>query len=96
MVRLKSNVGGGAWTVKDRLVECDAPPPEAPIDTVTVPRVAVAVAEKDTVTVQVGLHGLLVKVAVTPLGRPDAEKVTGVVEPLTKVAVVDDAELVAP
>jgi len=41
-----------------------------------VPREAVAVAENETVTVQVGLHGLLVKVAVTPVGRAVAEKVT--------------------
>jgi len=41
-----------------------------------VPSAAVAVAENETVTVQVGLHGLLVKEAVTPLGRPVVEKVT--------------------
>ena len=62
----------------------------------TVPRVAVAVAENDTVTVQVGLHGLLVKVAVTPVGRPAALNVTPVVVPLTKVAVIEDVELVEP
>ncbi len=60
------------------------------------PRVAVAVAEKDTVTVQVGLHGLLVNVAVTPLGTPEAEKVTGLVIPLVKVAVIDEVGLVEP
>ena len=53
-----------------------APPPLALIVTMLVPSVAVAVAENETVTVQVGLHGLLVKVAVTPVGRPVAEKVT--------------------
>ncbi len=53
-----------------------APPPLALIVTMLVPSVAVAVAENETVTVQVGLHGLLVKVAVTPLGRAVAEKVT--------------------
>ena len=61
-----------------------------------VPRVAVAVAENDTMTVQVGLHGLLVKVAVTPVGRPDALNVTLVVDPLTKVASIDEEELVEP
>ncbi len=71
-------------------------PPEASIETVMAPRVAEAVAEKETVTVQVGLQGLLVKVAVTPLGRLEAEKVTGVVEPLTRVASMDDAGLVPP
>ena len=66
--------------------------------TVAVPSVAVAVAENDTVAVQVGLHGLLVNVAVTPVGRVDAtaENVTGVVVPLTKVASIDDGELVEP
>jgi len=61
-----------------------------------VPIVAVAVAEKDTVTVQVGLQGLLVKVAVTPAGRPDAENVTEAVDPLTRVASIDEDELVRP
>lgn len=53
-----------------------APPPLALIVTMLVPSAAVAVAENETVTVQVGLHGLLVKVAVTPVGRAVAEKVT--------------------
>ena len=73
-----------------------APPPFASIETVTVPRAAVAVAENDTVTVQVGLHGLLVKVAVTPVGRPVALNVTPAVVPLTRVAVIEDVELVEP
>ena len=64
--------------------------------TVTVPSVAVAVAVNETVTEHVGLHGLLVNVAVTPDGRPEAENVTGLVVPLTRVAVIDDVELVAP
>ncbi len=61
-----------------------------------VPRVAVAVAEKDTVTVQVGLHGLFAKVAVTPVGSPEAENVIGAVVPLTRVAVIEEDELVEP
>ncbi len=93
--RLKSNAAGAA-TVNDKLVEWLAPPPDAAILTVVVPKVAVAVAEKDTVTVQVGLQELLVNVAVTPLGRPDAEKVTGVVVPETSVAVIDEERLVLP
>jgi len=66
------------------------------IVTVIVPRVAVAVAENETVTVQVGLHGLFVKVAVTPVGRLEVEKVTAVVAPLTNVAVIDELGLDAP
>jgi len=68
----------------------------ASILTLVVPRVAVADAEKDTVTVHVGLHGLLVKVAVTPVGNPEAVKVTGVLVPLTSVASIEDDELVEP
>jgi len=95
--RLKSKAEGAA-TVSDRGTVWVAPPPVALIVTALVPRVAVAVAEKETVTVQVGLHGLLVKVAVTPLGRDDAtaENVMGAVVPLTKVAIIDDAGLVEP
>jgi len=63
---------------------------------VTVPKAAVAVAENDTVTVHAGLHGLLVNVAVTPLGRTEAENVTGVVVPLTRVASMDEDGLVLP
>jgi hypothetical protein len=61
-----------------------------------VPVVAVAVAENETVTVHVELHGLLVKVAVTPAGNVDVEKVTDAVVPLTRVAVMDDDGLVRP
>ncbi len=64
--------------------------------TVAEPRAAVDVAENETVTVQVGLHGLFVNVAVTPVGRPDAENVTEAVVPLTRVASIDDDELVEP
>ncbi len=92
--KLKSKPG--AETVSDSVVEWLAPPPLAPIVTVLVPTVAVAVAEKETVTVQFGLHGLLVNVAVTPVGRPDAENVTDVVVPLAKVAVIDEVGLVEP
>ena len=86
----------GAVTVKDRLVEWPAPPPDALIVTVTVPSVALEVAENVTVREHVGLHGLLVNVAVTPLGKPDAEYVTGVVVPLTNVAVMDEVGLAEP
>ncbi len=60
------------------------------------PNVAVAVAENERVTVQVGLHGLLRKLAVTPEGRAEVETVTGVVVPLTRVIVADDVGLVEP
>lgn len=57
---------------------------------------APAEAENETVTGHVGLHGLFVNVAVTPLGSPDAENVTGVVVPLAKVAVMDEVGLAEP
>jgi hypothetical protein len=66
------------------------------IVTVIVPVVAVAVAENETVTVHVGLHGLLVNVAVTPVGSADVEKVTEAAVPLTSVAVIEEDGLVAP
>ncbi len=53
-------------------------------------------AEKETVTVHVGLHGLLVNVAVTPAGRLEAENVMVAVVPLTSVASIDDDGLVDP
>ena len=90
----KSKAGG--LTVSERLVEWEAPPPLASIVTVAMPSVAVAVAENETVTLQVGLHGLFVNAAVTPLGKPGALNVTPVVVPLTSVAVIDEAELVEP
>jgi hypothetical protein len=59
--------------------------------------VAVALAENETVAVHVGLHGLLVKMARTPLGRTEViEKVTGVVVPAVRVAVIMDCGLVEP
>jgi len=67
------------------------------IVTDTVPRVAVAVAENETMTVHVGLHGLFEKVAVTPVGRTDVTvKVTGVVVPVLRVAIIEEAGLVEP
>ncbi len=93
--RLKSKAAGGL-TVNDTMVERFAPPPEALIVTVVVPRAAVAVAVNETVTVHVGLHGLFVNAAITPPGKPDVENVTGVDVPLAKVAVMDEVGLVEP
>ncbi len=60
------------------------------------PNVALAVAENETVTAQVGAHGLLVKPAVTPVGSPDADHITSVVIPDASVAVIEDVGLVEP
>jgi hypothetical protein len=57
----------------------------------------VAVAVNWTLTVHVGLHGLLKKNTVTPEGRTEVtENVTGVVVPVVRVAVIADCELVEP
>jgi hypothetical protein len=61
-----------------------------------VPVVAVAVAENETVVVHVGVHGLFVNVAVTPVGSVDVEKVTEAAVPLTSVAVIEEERLVVP
>ena len=66
------------------------------IVTLNVPGVAVESAVNETETVHVGAHGLFVNVADTPVGRPDAEKVTGVVVPVARVAVMDANWLVEP
>ncbi len=87
---------GVGETVRDIVVECVAPPPLAPMVMVDVPVVALAIAEKDTVTEQVGVHGLFVKVEVTPLGNAEVENITDDAVPLTRVAVIDDVELVLP
>jgi hypothetical protein len=62
----------------------------AVIVTAVVPVTAVAVAENETVTVQSGLQGLFVKVAITPVGRADVERVMGVAVPLMIVAVIEE------
>jgi hypothetical protein len=64
--------------------------------TPNVPRVAVIVAVNEIVTVHVGLHGLLPKLAVTPAGRGPVENVTGVVVTLVRVAVICEVGLVEP
>jgi hypothetical protein len=60
---------------------------------------AVGVAENETVAVHVvgfGVHGLFMKVPVTPAGNPGAEKVTGPLVDVVTVAVIDEERLVDP
>ena len=91
--------------VRDMLVEWLTPSLSAVIVTFVVPRVAVTVAEKDTETKQPGVpctsprngHGLRVKEAVTPLGRPDAVKVMKPYEgAFTNHAAIQEDGLVPP
>jgi hypothetical protein len=62
---------------------------------VVVPVVAVELAERETVAVQFVLHGLPVKIGVTPVGNPDAiEKVRDMFA--KDIAVIDDNKLPPP
>ena len=85
-----------ATTVSDNVWAWVAPPPVAVTVTVVVPGVAVEVAENEMVIVQLGLQGLLVKVAVTPVGSADVENVTGAVAPAARVATIEDEGLDDP
>jgi hypothetical protein len=68
----------------------------AVIVTSVVPVTAVVVAENETVMMQSGLQGLFVKVAVTPVGKVDVDKVKGTEAPLMIVAVIEEVGLVEP
>ncbi len=83
-------------TVRERVVEWVAPPPEALIITVVVPVVAELVAVNLIVTVQVGVHGLFVNIAEMPLGGVDVVNASDAAVPVERVAVIDDVALVAP
>ena len=89
----KSNL---ATTVSDNVRAWVAPPPVAVTVTMVVPGITVEVAENEMVTVQIGLQGLLVKAAVTPVGSADVENVTGAVAPAARVAMIEDEALVEP
>jgi hypothetical protein len=55
---------------------------------VELPTGVVALVAIVSVLVQVGLHGLVVKLAVAPAGKPEAASVTPWVAPLTRVLVI--------
>lgn len=71
------------------------PPPEPDIVTVYDPRDATEDAESVSVLVNVGFPLCGLKLAVTPDGRPEAERLTVCDEPLTSVTVTV-AVLLAP
>ena len=60
---------------------------------VELPTGVVALVAMVRVLVQVGEHGLFVNVAVAPIGRPEAARLTGCVVPLTSVAVIVELPL---
>ena len=74
------------FTVNVIVVVCVKLPDTPVIVTVTVPVAAVPLAVK--VSVLVVVAGLGLKAAVTPLGRPDAERVTLPLKPVTGVMVM--------
>jgi len=74
------------FTVNVIVVVCVKLPDTPVIVTVTVPVAAVPLAVK--VSVLVVVAGLGLKAAVTPLGRPDAERVTPPLKPVTGVMVM--------
>jgi len=77
---------GGGVTVRESVVLCDKLP-ETPVTvTVTVPVVAVLLAVSVKVLVPAVLLGL--NDAVTPLGRPDADKLTLLLKPFSGVTVM--------
>lgn len=80
--------GGGALEVTVRLmVVVWVSVPDVPVMvTVAVPRVAVLLAVRVSVLVPVVLDGL--KVAVTPAGRPEADKLTEPVKPFSGLTVM--------
>jgi len=79
--------GGGALTVRLRVVERESPPPEPLIVTLTVPVAAVLEAASVSVLPPPVVEGGL-NVAVTPLGAPVALKATLLVNPPLRVMVI--------
>jgi hypothetical protein len=77
---------GGGVTVKERVVPCDKPPDVPVMVTVAVPIAAVLLAVSVNVLVLTVLLGL--NDAVTPLGRPDADKLTLPLKPFCGVTVM--------
>ena len=75
-----------AFTVRLMVVVCVKLPDVPVIVTVAVPVVAVLLAVKVTVLLVVVLAGL--KDAVTPLGSPDADKLTLPLKPFTGLTVM--------
>ena len=80
-----------AFTVSETDVVCDNVPDVPVIVTALVPVVAVLLAVK--VTTLVPVVGFVPNVAVTPVGRPDAERVTLPVKPPLGVTVIVELPL---
>lgn len=83
---VKSGLPPGAVTVRVTVVECDKLPLVPVMVTVKVPVAAVALAVN--VTELVDVVGLVPKAAVTPLGNPEADKLTLPVNPPEGLTVI--------
>jgi hypothetical protein len=77
---------GGAVTVRKTLVVCDKLPDTPVMVTVTVPAVAALLAVSVNVLEVLTLLGL--NDTVTPLGRPDADKLTLPLKPFSELTVI--------
>ena len=77
---------GAAVTVSERVVLCDNAPEVPVMFMVTVPRLAVVLAVRVSVLVVAVLVGL--NAAVTPVGRPVAERLTPPVNPFSGLTVM--------
>ena len=84
----KSKEGSGAFTVNVNVVVCDREP-VAPVTVIVDDPVGVDTeAVRVNVDEHVGLHDAGEEEAVTPVGKPDAEKETDCAVPETRVAVI--------
>jgi hypothetical protein len=83
---VKSGVPPGVFTVNKMVVVCVSAPEVPVMVTVEVPVVAVALAVNVTTLLEV--VGLVPKLAVTPEGRPEADRVTLPVKPPEGVTVI--------
>lgn len=77
---------GAGITVRDTAVTCAKLPDVPLMVTAKVPRVAVLLAVNVSALVAVVLLGM--NVALTPLGKPDAESVTALLKPLSRFTVM--------
>ena len=77
---------GGVITVSETVVLCNKPPDVPVMVIVAVPRAAVLLAVRVSVLVAVVVPGL--NAAVTPFGRPEAERFTLLLKPLSGLMVM--------
>jgi hypothetical protein len=87
---------GAAATVTATVVDSPNVPEVPVIVTVTGPPTVAVLVAVSVIALEPAVAGLGLNAAVTPLGRPEAEKVTLLVNPLTGVTVMVSMLLVLP